>query len=704
MREGESFLHQQDSELHTTEPVEHEQERKKIKGEDVSQKPAEKIDDWLKIIEKTHTSHRENPEVAEKIKGYYHREYVIKPGDVPESAFLLEQRIAREMGHGDIEITQEFKDRKTEQIVNDQKLSLDKWIDYFTSTDADVYPTWAKYWAFQSMVKMGKLEKKEDEKGNEVARFQKRTDDTVSAFPPLNPRAFAMTIGAMKLMIEEKAKEKGKPKKERRPVKIENQSKKLDEKKFQELLSTENFSKIYTQFLIEMPEYSKEGLQEIRGKWIKYLQGSDPKPLVKSLAGHPLEWCTANEDTAKTQLEGGDFHVYYSYGKDDEPENPTIPRLAIRMQGSRIAEPPRGIAAGQNLDPYIVPVLEEKLKDFGEEGEAFKKRLADMKMLTEIEKKFIEFPKPSFLELIRKKDRLTYKQEHYQEEHPGEIDQCVLEELKATEAELNLRREKNQQVKLTSSELSFLYELDREIDGFGQQKDTRIFELVSQRDPNQDMLVIFECEPNQVAHSASQINENTKAYLGTLEPGIFKLFKEYKIDQVYTEFPKKKIDILNLSIGGEKNKDALIEEIEGKGFRVDKEARSMIDGDRFNTGGFGEDRSVLSVRLAVGDMGFKERVSYDQIFKRANELGLALCPPAVGPEYLMQYGHKCQSLTPIAMEPLSYISDDRRERGEQKQGVLVVYFYNKYTPVSLVVWEAKGGAGGTDIEFVFISK
>ena len=55
---GEQFLHQKDSKLHTSKPVEHEKEREEIKGEETSQKPADKIADWLEVIEHTHWTQR----------------------------------------------------------------------------------------------------------------------------------------------------------------------------------------------------------------------------------------------------------------------------------------------------------------------------------------------------------------------------------------------------------------------------------------------------------------------------------------------------------------------------------------------------------------------------------------------------------------------------------------------------------------------
>ena len=102
------------------------------------------------------------------------------------------------------------------------------------------------------------------------------------------------------------------------------------------------------------------------------------------------------------------------------------------MKEDDIAEDPRGIAPDQHLDPYIVPVLEEKLKEFGDKGTAYKKKSADMKTLTAIEKK-----------------------------------QKLSEEL-------------------STDEIRFLYQSNSPIEGFGYGSDPRIEEIISQRDIKKD--------------------------------------------------------------------------------------------------------------------------------------------------------------------------------------------------------------------------
>jgi len=433
---GAEFLQSRYPKLHQSQPVSFEQTRQERLGHESSQRPAVKISDWLRVLERTHmgTGASEarieaQPQVIERIKDSYHRMYVIKPENVPESTFELEQRIARQDGINE-PMTDQRKREKISKIVADQEVSLDRWVDYLTSDDA-IYPTWAKAWAFSEVTKMGKLEKKTsvDESGHETesASYSKRDETTTSPFPTINPRALALTIGVM----QDKLAQKGLPKSER--GEIENPSVLMDDEQFKQLLSSESFSKLYTQFLIEQPEYSSEGLKETRGVWKKYERGSEPDELVASIQGHPLEWCTDNPETARSQLAGGDFYVYYSIDGDN---NPTIPRVAIRMEGDSIREV-RGIRPKQELDPYIYDVVSEKMDEFPDRAK-YEKRVADMKHLTDIA------------------ERHTLGQE------------------------------------LSPEDLRFLYQLDGEIQGFGFGEDSRISEIISVRDHISDLNNVFE--------------------------------------------------------------------------------------------------------------------------------------------------------------------------------------------------------------------
>lgn len=604
---GEQFLHKQDSKLHTTNPVKHEQARRKSAGEAISQKPADQITNWLGLIERIHTGHKDDPRVLERIKEYYHREYIIKPENIPQSYWNLQGEIAVREGRKQdlinsgvlIEETtvhdpngqeakkrsyifpEEVKEQAVRTVISNQQQSLDKWIDYLISDDAP-YPIWAKYWTFRSVARMGKLEKTEGGK----ARFATRDKGTTAPFPVLNQRALANTFGAMSARLETK----GKPKDQQV---TENLSTVLSDGEYQALLSTESFSRLYAQFLAEIPEYSTQGLEETRGKWVKYYQGSDPKSLAASLAGHPLEWCTADLDTARTQLEAGDFYVYYSI---DENGDPIIPRLAIRMEGTRIAEPPRGIASKQNLDPYIVDVLEEKLDEFGEEGKSFKKRASDMKRLTEIE-------------------QMTQ----------GKQD-------------------------LDAEDLRFLYETNTSIDGFGYENDPRIQELRNVRNPEEDMPIVFGCELSQIARSIDQINQNTKAYVGKLVPGIFNKLSS-NIEYIYTKFPEVKIRIQDITVGGKTVRELQDELVQGNVLTTTR-AQSMMRSSDFTT--LENSQTLGIVCLKVSDLGLAGTQTTNQIYTRAQELGLELCPAETGPYLTLTYKNQpTEEYLYIGMKPIT---------------------------------------------------
>jgi hypothetical protein len=360
-RFGEKFIHEKDTSLHTSEPVEHEVERRKRRGEKVLQKPAEKIFNWMRVLEKTHMSHRDNLDIMEKVKNYYYKEYVIKPEDIPENYFDNQRRIAREQGHGDIEITDEIRRNSAEIIISDQKSTLNKWIEYLSSSETDIHPTWVKYWAFTGMLRLATFDKKEKV-------FAKRGKDTVAPFPDLNRESLAYVIDALVKKVEKKN--------------IDN----IEENpEFQKLLQGANFGKLYAWAIEKATPAQESELSNTSGEWIVYKKGTDYMPLVESLQGHGTGWCTAGETTAEQQLRAGDFHVYYSYDKDKKP---TIPRIAIRMEEQKIAEV-RGVAEEQNLDSFIAGsgVLDKKIKEFGKEGKLYEKKSSDMKRLTEIDKK-----------------------------------------------------------------------------------------------------------------------------------------------------------------------------------------------------------------------------------------------------------------------------------------------------------------------------
>lgn len=423
--EGERFLKQKFNLQKDTEVQSAERRSRVLKGEKVEQTAEAQIENYLarfqEIIDRTDEKERERGLNA--LKKILHDTHVIN--FLPEEHIELARRIAREQGRGaefPDDIDDEMREQMLENIRKDQTESLDAWVDELAQT-GDEFPAWAKYWAIRSMLKMGTYDK-------EKARFNKRTAKTTAPFPELNQAALARTIDYVKAHIDgEELPNPSKPGENE----FAEERQKLSDEDYQKILSTEDFAKYYAMVL--QYEKSNEQLFHITdGEWRIFEQGSSGEVLSEAIQGHGTGWCTAGMDTANTQLQQGDFHIYFS---KNELGAPIISRIAILMKGDEIDEV-RGVAHKQEVDSYITPVLEEKLQEFGHEGEQYKQQVEDMKMLTVID--------------------------HMQEN--GE--------------------------ELSDEQLRFIYEIDRSIQGFGYQRDPRIFEIRNKRNQVQDYRRIYK--------------------------------------------------------------------------------------------------------------------------------------------------------------------------------------------------------------------
>lgn len=291
--------------------------------------------------------------------------HVIKAKDVPESHFALQRQIARNQGHGDIEITSDMKRQLIEAAQADQRASLEKWVEYLGGNDGS-YPDWFKTYAWQGITSLGKYNK-------ETQKFARREADTVAPYPELSREALAYTYAAVK--------------------NFHVLGEKPDDAKLQQVLKEGSFGRLYTHAILEVTPDNPELRQDIRGSWTKYHQTTDPRTarrLAGSLQGHGTDWCTAGEPTAAMQLQGGDFYVYYTR---DEDGKDTIPRLAIRMENGVVSHDVRGVLPGQDVEPVLYDTLSEKLQDPDlPGGEEYLQKAADMKRLTAIDNLFAKDP------------------------------------------------------------------------------------------------------------------------------------------------------------------------------------------------------------------------------------------------------------------------------------------------------------------------
>lgn len=591
-----NFLKKKYATLHTAPEVVRSAERTEYRtGEKVSEKPEERIENYLnrfkEILDRTDPEKRAMG--IEALKRVLHKQFIIKTENIPLDYFLdQEQRIAEQQGHGRPDPTPDWQERKIKEIQNGQERSLDAWIDYLSSPDA-MYPDWAKYLAFRSMTQMGGYNKEE-------GKFGKRTETSSQPFPTLNIACFAKTIS----VIQQQVALQGLPKDSQERIKKEKELMYAlnHDTQYRELVSTENFTKLYTHALEQFSGMSWKHLENIAGQWKVYPKGSNPQELYDSLQGYPLEWCTAtNIETARDQLQGGDFHVYYS---QDERGIAITPRVAIRMTGDNISEI-RGIEKNQNVDQFIQPVIDEKLAEFGSKGEQYLKKSTDMKKLT----------------MMTEKHRAG--------------------------------------MPLDQHDLHFLYQVENIISGFGYQEDPRIAEILGTRDSTADAAIVFACKPEQIATTVVEITQDTKAYVGPLEKGIFDKLPA-TVEHIYTKFPEGKIRREQLKIGG-KSTEELISEIETKGMNISNGAKKILrDPSLFRTSENSSD--INFIILSLGEMGFNDTDSSESRIERAKELGLNLCPPEAILAFRIKYQNQSRGdFVQIVTEPFIEIdkSDNR---------------------------------------------
>ena len=323
-----------------------------------SDKKRERLLNYFSRLEEIHkrVSESKNKSDEKLLKGFYYDLYVIKPEDIPESYFQNQVKLARERGYGNIRLTNEDRKRMTDQVIEDQKHSLDKWIEYFLyDEESKSYEMWEKYWVFQGLQNLGKYDKK-------TYKFSKRDKTTVYPFPPVEREFIFTTLHLMEDYIKDK---KG-------------------DEEIKSALGSGNFKMLYEYVIKQSMLKDKLQSNTTSGKWVKYEQGSDYNILRDSLQGYYTGWCTAaGENFAKSQLANGDFYVYYSLDNNGEAK---VPRIAIRMDGNNKIEEIRGIANKQNMEPEMMPILEKKLKEFPDRDKYLKKE-HDMKLLTLIDKK-----------------------------------------------------------------------------------------------------------------------------------------------------------------------------------------------------------------------------------------------------------------------------------------------------------------------------
>lgn len=515
----------------------------------------------------------------ENLKCILHEQFLINPENISDSYYESIKKRHRDEGHGEIEIPDDLKTELAQTAVEDQRRSLDAWIDYLASEDA-MYPDSLKYWTLRSVLKMGRFDK-------EKCRFTNREGKgSVAPFPELNREALAV------IMEDMEKKYKGNT---NYTFTSRYDIDETAKQSYGSAMGKENFSTLYALSIDAFKPIAEELLQETAGEWRTYKKGSDAKALVDSIADYGTGWCLRGEPTARRYLDSNDLRVYYS---NDQEGRPTVPRVVMVINSSNQITEVRGVEAHEHLDSHILPVVETALASHPD-GEKYQKKSKDMERLTTIERKT------------------------------------------------------KQNQPLTKEDLLFLYEVDSRIEGFGYEnagRDPRIEEIREQRNLKEDMPIIFDCTPNQIALSLSEIASDTKVYIGKIEEGLFDLLDLHDIEHVYTSFPEGRIRLESLEIGS-MTAEQLEQALEDAGIKTSTYSKSMLRNkkqfidpvNKRHKELKGETETLDLVRLRVRDLGFTSPPTTRELLGEfdaegnltkegcIHELGFELCPPETGP-------------------------------------------------------------------------
>lgn len=557
-----------------------------------------------------------------QLKASLHRRYVIQPENIPESYWNSIKRKHQEEGHGDIEIPENDRRALAENVINDQKYSLDNWIDYLTSNDAK-YPDWLKYFAMRNVLRMGRYDKQKK-------TFMERTGGAVAPFPDLNREVLAIVFEAFERQAVGQQPKFG--------YDIADDTK----QEFLKFLQQKNFAKLYALAIEEFKPISEDLLKITDGEWRTYPRGSDPKALVESIAPYGTGWCIRGESMAERYLvrDKNELQVFYSL---DKAGKPTVPRVVMVVNAQGQLMEVRGVAPQENLDPYISPIVEAKLKEFLD-GERYKKKSADMKQLTLIANRV-----KAGINLTRDELVFLYEIDAPIEGFGYQTDPRI--------AELQQARDQKTDVRILygydldnpgKSALEFIYDV-------GAQRTPSVFRRLSvefrkTRNPKIDMPIVFDCMPEQIAHTPAEVNEQTKAYVGQLTPGIFEQLRS--ITHIYTTFPEKKIRKIELELPGMTGAE-WIAELERLNIEMSNLARNMLLSPGFlhqsikrkmidellgqHDDSLPEKESADLIHLTVADLGFSSPATTKDIYAKAEELGFELCPAEVGPALRRHY-------------------------------------------------------------------
>lgn len=209
------------------------------------------------------------------------------------------------------------------------------------------------------------------------------------------------------------------------------------------------------------------------------------------------------------------------------------------------------------------------------------------------------------------------------------------------------------QLPLTRMELIFIYEPSTSQNSTDIK--ARCEKLKQSRDVNQDLPVIFDCDPKRIIHNESELrnairqNIDIKVYSGDLFVGMFQLLPK-NVEWVYSSFPEGQIMQKSIKLGtGFKDSDDFVEALAKRGKKIVPLVRETMDS--FKDFWAQKESELRLIIMSSNDLGFGDEANINDVFRVAESLDLKKCPPEAGPQLFLQCGDMVYRHYIIDMDP-----------------------------------------------------
>lgn len=281
------------------------------------------------------------------LKKFYYKKYILRKENIPKLYYRTYEKNYLQQNYY-FRTIEDFYNEKEEQLIKNQKESLDRWIDYLMKSD---YPIWFKYFIFQGITRIGNYDINKK-------KYTKRTKNTVNPFIEINDEAINLIFEEINKYLNEKT---------------------IEDKTLFNFINNGNFLKIYS-YTINKIRKCKKIDDFNNGIWKIYYKDSNPENLLNDIYSKETGWCIAYTiETVKSYLNKGNIHIYYT---KDENNKYTNPRITFYIEKNKIKEI-RGISKNQNLEPQLIYIVKNKLNEF-ENGINYYKTINDLETLTVI--------------------------------------------------------------------------------------------------------------------------------------------------------------------------------------------------------------------------------------------------------------------------------------------------------------------------------